>query len=141
MPPPAKPSISVYRQGASCQGCGAGADRSGARGAQNGIKAQKEQIKVSCSRKSRCSVSWDWWTFFWWDPSSPMLLLGISTLREVSITTPPSDWLNILPGKLGGHVRLRERFLHPDLTSELVTFQRTYLCEPLSSDKPVPRTL
>lgn len=35
--------------------------------------------------------------------------------------------------------RQDERFLHPDLRSELVTSQSTYLCEPLSSDKPVPK--
>lgn len=141
MLPPAMPSISAYRQGAPCQGCRAGADKSEARGAQNGIKAHKDQIKVSCSRESRCPISREWWAFFWWDSSSPMLLLGKSRISEVSITTPPNDWLNIQPGKLRGQVRLRERFLHPDLRSELLTSQRTYSCEPLSSEKTIPRTL
>jgi len=60
MPSLAKPSISAYSQGASCQGGGAGLHRSKARGAENCIKAQKAQIKVPWFEETRCLVSWDW---------------------------------------------------------------------------------
>lgn len=141
MPSSAKPGISAYSQGASCQGMGAGTDRSKARGVQNCINAQKAQIEVPWFGETRCLVSWDLWKFFWWDPSSPTPLFGISRLRDLNTLTQTSNWLNTQQGKLHGQIGQREMFLHADLRSELVTSQRTYSHEFLSSDKPVSRTV
>lgn len=87
MPASAKPRTSACSHGASCQRGGAGMDRSKAGGAQHCIKAQKGEIKVPYFRETRCLFSWDWWKFFWWDPSSPTPPLWISRLSHLNTIT------------------------------------------------------